>query len=77
MVIRKLNNKDWKMIEDRIERKLSSWKGKHLSYGGRIVLINYVLSSLPMFMLSGFLKRSTITDQGSFGRMSNTTRNID
>ena len=56
MIIRKLNNKDWKMIEDRIERKLSSWKGKHLSYGGRIVLINYVLSSLPMFMLSGFLK---------------------
>ena len=66
MVTRKLNNKDWKMIEDRIERKLSSWKGKHLSYGGRIVLINYVLSSLPMFMLS--LKKSTTTNLASFGR---------
>jgi predicted component of type VI protein secretion system len=31
MHYRKLNNKDWKMIEERIEKKLSSWKGKYLS----------------------------------------------
>jgi hypothetical protein len=29
MHYRKLNNKDWKMIEERIEKKLSSWKGKY------------------------------------------------
>jgi hypothetical protein len=27
---------------------------KHLSYGGRLILINSVLSSLPMFMMSLF-----------------------
>jgi hypothetical protein len=51
---RRLNNKDLAMIEERIEKKLSSSKGKYLSMGGRLVLINSVLSSLPMFMLSFF-----------------------
>jgi hypothetical protein len=54
MHYRRLNNKEWAMIEERIEKKLSSWKGKYLSVGGRLVLINYVISSLPMFMLSFF-----------------------
>jgi hypothetical protein len=31
---------------------MSCWKGKLLSYGGRLVLINSVLSNLAMFMLS-------------------------
>ena len=51
MHFRKLSNKDWKGIEERIEKKLSSWKGKHLSVGGRLVLINSVLLSLPMLMI--------------------------
>jgi hypothetical protein len=54
MNTRKLNNKDWKTIEDRIEKRLSGWKGKMLSVGGRLVLINSMLSSLPMFMMSFF-----------------------
>ena len=33
MHYRKLYNKDWKLIEERIEKKLSGWKEKHLSYG--------------------------------------------
>ena len=51
---RKLLNKEWKAIEDRLEKKLSSWAGKLLSYGDRLVLINSVLTSLPMFLLSFF-----------------------
>ena len=54
MNTRKLNNKDWQTIENRIEKRLSGWKGKMLSVGGRLVLINSVLSSLPMFMMSFF-----------------------
>jgi hypothetical protein len=54
MTHRKLSNKDWRLVEERFQKKLSSWKGKLLSYGGRIVLINSVLSSLPMFMMSFF-----------------------
>ena len=51
---RKLTNKEWKCIEDRFEKRLSCWKGKLLSYGGRLVLINSVLTSMPMFLLSFF-----------------------
>jgi hypothetical protein len=54
MHTRKLNNKDRQMIENRIEKRLSGWKGKMFSVGGRLVLINSVLSSLPMFILSFF-----------------------
>ena len=54
MHFRKLNNKDWRIIEERIEKTLCSWKSKFLSVGGRLVLINSVLSSLPMYMFSFF-----------------------
>jgi hypothetical protein len=50
----RLLNRDWRAIEERFQKKLSSWKGKLLSWGGSLVLINSVLSSLPMFMLSFF-----------------------
>jgi len=38
----------------KVFRKSSCWKAKYLSYGGRLVLLNSVLSSLPMFMMSFF-----------------------
>jgi hypothetical protein len=44
----KLTNGEWKIIEDRFEKKLASWLGKMLSYGDWLVLINAVLTSLPM-----------------------------
>jgi len=51
---RKLRNCDWKKVEEHFEKRLSSWRGKHLSIGGRLVLINSVLGSLPMYMMSFF-----------------------
>ena len=51
---KRISNKDRKVIEDRFERKLSTWKGKMLSYGGRLTLINSVLSNLSVYMLSFF-----------------------
>jgi hypothetical protein len=50
----KLLIKEWKVIEDRFEKKLASWIGKILSYGDRLILINSVLTSLPMFLLPFF-----------------------
>jgi hypothetical protein len=50
----KITNKEWVVIEERFQKKLSSWKGKLPSDGGRLVLINSVLSSRPMFMMSLF-----------------------
>jgi hypothetical protein len=37
---------------DNIKRRLGSWGNKYISLGGRIVLINAVLNSLPIFFLS-------------------------
>ena len=51
---RKLSNNDWVRIQKRFEQRLSSWKGKNLSTGGRLTLINSDLSSLPMYMMSFF-----------------------
>ena len=51
---RKLSNNDWVRIQGRFEQRLSSWKGKNLSTGGTLTLINSVLSSLPMYMMSFF-----------------------
>ena len=49
-----LHNIDWRKVEERFEKKLTCWKAKHLSYGGRLVLLNSVLRSVPMFMMSFF-----------------------
>ena len=51
---RKLSNNDWMKIQERFEKCLSNWKGKKISIGGRLTLINSVLSSLPMYMMSFF-----------------------
>ncbi|GKU90659.1 hypothetical protein SLEP1_g4626 [Rubroshorea leprosula] len=45
----------WKPMVDIFERKLATWKGRYLSLGGRITLINSVLSSLPVFWMSMYL----------------------
>jgi hypothetical protein len=54
MHYRKLRNRGWKDKEESFQMKLSCWKGKMLSVGGRLVLINFVLSNLSIFMLSFF-----------------------
>jgi hypothetical protein len=51
---RKLMNRDWKHVEERFQKKLNCWRSKLLSVSGRLVLLNSVLNSLPMFMLSFF-----------------------
>ncbi|XP_058726723.1 uncharacterized protein LOC131598107 [Vicia villosa] len=42
----------WKPLLDNVRRKLNSWKGRWLSFGGRITLIKSILSSLAIFTLS-------------------------
>jgi mannosylglycoprotein endo-beta-mannosidase len=51
---KKLMNKDWKHVEERFHKRLNCWRSNLLSVGGRLVLINSILSSLPMFLLSFF-----------------------
>jgi hypothetical protein len=55
---------------------------KHLSYGGRLVLINIVLSSLPIFMMfvfkisKGVLRNSDLYGSRSFGKVTMINKNI-
>ncbi|XP_026410662.1 uncharacterized protein LOC113305885 [Papaver somniferum] len=44
----------WDVILQNFQKKLSMWQMKHLSKGGRIMLIQNVLSSLPVYYLSPF-----------------------
>jgi hypothetical protein len=58
----KIANKDWCKIEERFQKKLSSWKGKLLSVGERLVFINSILIRLQCLccrsleFLKGFLR---------------------
>lgn len=46
----------WKPIVEKMKSRLAVWKGKLLSIGRRVTLINYVLSSLPLYFLFSFYK---------------------
>lgn len=47
-------SRNWKPITDRFKSKLSTWKSRNLSFGGKITLIQAVLGSLPTYFLTLF-----------------------
>jgi hypothetical protein len=76
MIHRRLRNSNYQGVIDRFEKRLSTWKAKFLSSGGRLVLLNSVLSSLPIFMMPffelqvGVLKKLDTIWSRFFGRGS-------
>ncbi|XP_058762490.1 uncharacterized protein LOC131635874 [Vicia villosa] len=42
----------WRSVLEKMKDKLGSWRGMLLSIGGRVTLLNNVLSNLPSFSLS-------------------------
>ncbi|GAU25113.1 hypothetical protein TSUD_274020 [Trifolium subterraneum] len=42
----------WSPIVDTLKKRLCAWNGRNLSIGGRVTLINSVLSSLPLYFFS-------------------------
>jgi hypothetical protein len=56
---RRLTLLQWKIVEKILQKRLSSWKGKLLSLGGRLILINSVLTNMVRYMIS-FLQQSWI-----------------
>lgn len=44
----------WKNLVDKIRRRLDLWNDKHISLGGRITLVQAVLSAVPIYCLSFF-----------------------
>lgn len=53
----------FKNIVEKMRKKLQPWKGKHLSYGGRLILTNSTLSSMPIYMMGMFNLPETIHSQ--------------
>lgn len=46
---------DWAPILDKIENQLDGWKSRVSSLGGRLTLINSVLSAMPTYLMSCFI----------------------
>ncbi|XP_071694272.1 uncharacterized protein [Rutidosis leptorrhynchoides] len=42
----------WDPVIDKFKKKLAGWKGRCLSFGDRLVLVNAVLSSLPLHYMA-------------------------
>ncbi|GAU21795.1 hypothetical protein TSUD_176400 [Trifolium subterraneum] len=49
----------WQPLLDSLAKRLGVWRNKYVSLGGRVVLLNSVLNSIPIFYLS-FMKMSVI-----------------
>ena len=45
------------------ERKLAKWKQRHLSFGGRVTLIQSVLTSIPIYFFSFFRGPKNVLDK--------------
>lgn len=52
--------KNWKPAIDKVAKRLSKWKEKSLSFGGRTVLAKAVLGSIPLYFLSMFRAPATV-----------------
>ena len=51
---------------DTIKSGLSGWQSRFLSFGGRLVLLKFVLTSLPVYALSFFKAPSGILSSIEF-----------
>jgi hypothetical protein len=52
---KRIKNSDWNGPIGKVEKKLGSWIGKHMSIARRTILINPSISSVLLYMLSFFL----------------------
>jgi hypothetical protein len=52
VTLKKLNKEAWLTLINTFQCRLDSWKDKFLSMGGRLVMLNSVLSSLSLYFLS-------------------------
>ena len=53
----------FKNIANKMRKKLQPWKGKHLSSGGRLILTNSSLSSMPTYTMGMFLLQDGVHKQ--------------
>ena len=49
-------------VKERVAKKLSGWKEKLLSIGGREVLVKAIAPAIPTYTMSGFLLPKSLCD---------------
>ena len=47
-----LSKKDWQPLIERVDKRLATWKENALSKEGRLIFVNYALSSMPLYFMS-------------------------
>ncbi|GKU88310.1 hypothetical protein SLEP1_g2593 [Rubroshorea leprosula] len=57
------NKKLWELVVNKFRTKLAVWKVATLSFGGRLVLLNSVLSALPIFYMSLYLLPNSVLEE--------------
>lgn len=45
----------WNLVIQSLKKKLSNWKARLLSIGGRVTMLNSVLSSIPIYTMSFYI----------------------
>jgi hypothetical protein len=65
---------DWLNLNEKIMKRLEGWQCTSLSYGGRLILLNACLSSMPTYAMSMYMlpktviKKMDVTRKKFFGR---------
>ncbi|PNY17666.1 ribonuclease H [Trifolium pratense] len=55
--------RDFQYIVDKVKAKLSGWKGKHLSFAGRVTLFKAVIQAIPMYtMMTARIPKGCVKD---------------
>lgn len=53
----------WQPIIDSMKARISSWKSRQLSIGGRVTLINSVLAALPLYLFSFYMAPKKVVEE--------------
>jgi len=53
----------WDSVIQKCERQLSKWKQRHISFGGRVTLIQSVRTSIPIYFFSFFRVLQLVVDK--------------
>jgi hypothetical protein len=50
--LKQLTKADWQALLDKVDKYLATWKSKLMSKAGRLEMLNSVLSSLPVYLMT-------------------------
>ena len=70
LISTELSAKDCKYLLEKIGARIKSWTSKHLSYAGRLQLINFMLFSLQIYWMSLFILPKKVLEQLAYEILS-------